>query len=128
MIGDPAAWPGPAPGADTSERLSLLVRAGCAQELGLPEQADVPLFGFIGRLDYQKGVDLIRENFHWLMDEGAQLVLLGSGRQDLESSLKCARPTLGRVLSCTTVSQGRPGSMVYLRPWLRLLWAAGSVP
>ena len=61
-----------------------------AQELGLPERADVPLLGFIGRLDYQKGVDLIKENFHWLMDEGAQLVLLGSGRHDLESALKCA--------------------------------------
>ena len=59
------------------------------QELGLPERADVPLLGFIGRLDYQKGVDLIKENFHWLMDEGAQLVLLGSGRHDLESALKC---------------------------------------
>ena len=71
----------------------------CTQELGLPERPDMPLFGFIGRLDYQKGVDLIRDNFHWLMDEGAQLVLLGSGRQDLESSLKCALLLLRAFLS-----------------------------
>lgn len=51
----------------------------------------MPLLGFIGRLDYQKGVDLIRDNFDWLMHEGAQLVLLGSGRDDLENSLRCAR-------------------------------------
>lgn len=30
------------------------------KELGLPVNPDIPLLGFIGRLDYQKGVDLIR--------------------------------------------------------------------
>lgn len=58
------------------------------QELGLPQDPHAPLLGFIGRLDYQKGVDLIRDNFDWLMHEGAQLVLLGSGRDDLENSLR----------------------------------------
>lgn len=28
-------------------------------ELGLPDNPDVPLLGFIGRMDYQKGVDFI---------------------------------------------------------------------
>lgn len=60
-----------------------------SQELGLPVEPDVPLLAFIGRLDHQKGVDLIRDSFDWLMDQGAQLVMLGSGRFDLESSLKC---------------------------------------
>ena len=68
--------------------------AACAQELGLPEDPDAPLLGFIGRLDYQKGVDLIRDNFEWLMGEGCQLVLLGSGRADLENTLRCARAAL----------------------------------
>ncbi|BDA42851.1 Granule-bound starch synthase 2, chloroplastic/amyloplastic [Coccomyxa sp. Obi] len=58
------------------------------RELGLPVDPDVPMLGFVGRLDYQKGVDLIRDNFDWLMHEGAQLVLLGSGREDLENSLR----------------------------------------
>lgn len=48
------------------------------------------MLGFIGRLDYQKGVDLICESFDWLMDQGVQLIMLGSGREDLESSLRCA--------------------------------------
>ncbi len=60
------------------------------QELGLPENPDVPLLGFIGRLDYQKGVDIIRDSYDWLMAEGCQLVLLGSGAPDLENSLRCA--------------------------------------
>lgn len=59
-----------------------------AQELGLPEDPDVPMLGFIGRLDFQKGVDLIHESFDWMMSQGYQLVMLGSGRQDLENSLK----------------------------------------
>lgn len=43
------------------------------RELGLPEDPDAPLFGFIGRLDYQKGVDLIRDSAGWLMGQGAQV-------------------------------------------------------
>ncbi|CAK0787417.1 Soluble starch synthase 2-3, chloroplastic/amyloplastic [Coccomyxa viridis] len=58
------------------------------RELGLPENSDIPVLAFIGRLDEQKGVDLIRESFDWLMGEGVQLVLLGSGRADLENSLR----------------------------------------
>ena len=61
------------------------------QELGLPVEPGVPLLGFIGRLDYQKGVDIIRDSYDWLMAEGCQLVLLGSGREDLENSLRCGR-------------------------------------
>lgn len=63
-------------------------KAALQKELGLPVNPDVPLLGFIGRLDYQKGVDLIRDNYEWLMQEGAQLVMLGSGREDLESALR----------------------------------------
>ncbi|EFN59970.1 hypothetical protein CHLNCDRAFT_6734, partial [Chlorella variabilis] len=58
------------------------------RELGLPVDASIPMMGFIGRLDYQKGVDLIRDNYDWLMSEGVQLVLLGSGREDLEAALR----------------------------------------
>ena len=63
------------------------------QELGLPEDPNVPMLAFIGRLDEQKGVDLIRESFDWLMSEGVQLVLLGSGREDLERSLRSDMPS-----------------------------------
>ena len=115
------------------------------QELGLPVDPSAPLLGFIGRLDWQKGVDLIADNYEWLMAgallcllwsccaccgravvmlfcacllehgqhscarcrlppttrlrsargcpppaEGAQLVLLGSGAEELEAALWCA--------------------------------------
>ena len=65
-----------------------LCKAALQRELGLPERADVPLVGFIGRLDYQKGVDIIGEALPWMMDQDMQLVLLGSGRGDLEDMLR----------------------------------------
>ncbi len=63
-------------------------KAALQKELGLPVDPNVPLLGFIGRLDYQKGVDLIRDNYDYIMGEKCQLVMLGSGRQDLEDALR----------------------------------------
>ncbi len=37
---------------------------------------------------HMQGVDLIRDNYDWLMGEKVQLILLGSGREDLENSLR----------------------------------------
>jgi len=58
------------------------------KQLGLPVRDDVPLLGFIGRLDHQKGVDLITDAAGWLMGQDVQLIMLGSGRADLEESLR----------------------------------------
>lgn len=58
------------------------------KECGLPVRPDVPVLGFIGRLDHQKGVDLIAEAVPWLMGQDVQLVMLGTGRQDLEQMLR----------------------------------------
>lgn len=63
-------------------------KAALQKELGLPVREDVPLIGFIGRLDHQKGVDLIAEAVPWMMDQDVQLVMLGTGRPDLEDLLR----------------------------------------
>ena len=65
--------------------------------------SSVPLLGFIGRLDYQKGVDVICESYDWLMDQGVQLIMLGSGREDLD---ECP-PMLVRILGA--LSTDDPG-------------------
>ncbi|CAA0828415.1 Starch synthase 2- chloroplastic/amyloplastic [Striga hermonthica] len=57
-------------------------------ELGLPAREDAPLIGFIGRLDPQKGVDLIAEAVPWIVGQDAQLVMLGTGRAELENMLR----------------------------------------
>ncbi|KAE8694447.1 Granule-bound starch synthase 2 [Hibiscus syriacus] len=63
-------------------------KAALQKELGLPVREDVPLLGFIGRLDQQKGVDLIAEAIPWMMGQDVQLVMLGTGRADLEQLLR----------------------------------------
>src|SRR5262249_53716740 len=55
---------------------------------GLMEGAEVPLFGFIGRLDPQKGVDLLIEIAPMLLGYGAQLITLGQGHDDYVKRLK----------------------------------------
>ncbi|XP_050228036.1 granule-bound starch synthase 2, chloroplastic/amyloplastic [Mercurialis annua] len=63
-------------------------KAALQKELGLPVRPDVPFIGFIGRLDDQKGVDLIAEAIPWMMGQDVQLVMLGTGRPDLEQMLR----------------------------------------
>lgn len=63
-------------------------KAALQKELGLPVRDDIPLLGFIGRLDQQKGVDLIAEAMPWMAGQDIQLVMLGSGRSDLEEMLR----------------------------------------
>lgn len=62
-------------------------KAALQKELGLPVREDVPIISFIGRLDHQKGIDLIAEAIPWMMDQDVQLVMLGTGRPDLEQML-----------------------------------------
>ncbi|MET0006914.1 MAG: glycogen synthase GlgA [Candidatus Thiodiazotropha sp. 6PLUC9] len=57
-------------------------------EFGLPEDEHIPLFGYIGRLVDQKGVDLILQILPGIMDSGAQLVMLGSGDKGLQTALE----------------------------------------
>ncbi|KAL9233759.1 hypothetical protein vseg_008714 [Gypsophila vaccaria] len=73
---------------DTLKSGKAQCKTALQRELGLPVRNDVPLIGFIGRLDPQKGVDLIAEAIPWLMEQGVQLVMLGTGRPDLEQMLQ----------------------------------------
>jgi starch synthase len=53
-------------------------KAALQVELGLPADPSVPLVGSVGRLDPQKGVELLVDSIPWLVSEGAQVVVLGS--------------------------------------------------
>lgn len=65
-----------------AEKLSLHGR--------LDKRADAPLLTFVGRLDAQKGFDVLAEAVEELFagDEGVQLVGLGSGDVSIERDLK----------------------------------------
>ncbi|XP_016454076.2 granule-bound starch synthase 2, chloroplastic/amyloplastic [Nicotiana tabacum] len=73
---------------DTLQTGKAQCKSALQKELGLPIRDDVPLIGFIGRLDPQKGVDLIAEAVPWMMGQDVQLVMLGTGRPDLEQMLR----------------------------------------
>lgn len=72
----------------TLESGKPLCKAALQRELNLPVRNDVPLLGFIGRLDHQKGVDIIADAMGWMMEQDLQLVMLGTGRADLENMLR----------------------------------------
>ena len=61
-------------------------KAELQRRLGLPVRADVPLFGVISRLAWQKGLDLLRDLLDPLMALDLQLALLGTGEKTLESA------------------------------------------
>ncbi len=51
------------------------------RELGLEENANVPMIGMVGRLSGQKGLDLVEHVLDGIMNTGAQLVVLGKGEE-----------------------------------------------
>jgi len=65
------------------------------QEMGLDEAAGAPLFAVISRLAPQKGLDMLVPNLEYMLNLGAQLVILGTGEPELEAAfagMAAARP------------------------------------
>ncbi|KAK9122032.1 hypothetical protein Syun_019649 [Stephania yunnanensis] len=58
------------------------------KELGLPIRPDVPIIGFIGRLDYQKGIDIIQAATPEIMQHDVQFIMLGSGDPQMEDWMR----------------------------------------
>lgn len=83
---------------------------------------DGPLLGLIGRLDPQKGFDLVTAAGPALMAEGARLVVLGTGHEDLVSGLRAlsaAYPARIAVLDRFDRDEARriyAGSDLFLMP------------
>jgi starch synthase len=55
-------------------------KAQLQRRMGLPERPEVPLFAQIGRLDPQKGWDLVAEVADDLLSRDVQMVVLGEGQ------------------------------------------------
>ncbi len=91
-------------------------KAKLQERMGLAIAPDAPLFAFIGRLAWQKGVDLILEALPAILDDGAQLAFLGSGETALEE----------RVHGATGAQQGRVGSHIGFNEGLARLCYAGA--
>lgn len=60
---------------------------------GLPVKPGIPLFGHVGRMVEQKGIDLILELVPDLLQRPMQLLILGTGNKKLERALHQAHRT-----------------------------------
>jgi starch synthase len=73
-------------------RMNLAGKAECRRallvELGFDPDDDSPLLGMIGRLDPQKGFDLLARAAPQLVADGARIVALGTGDRALVASLR----------------------------------------
>jgi starch synthase len=77
-------------GDDDLEQGKRESKRALQDELGLTTDGDGPLFGLVGRLTAQKGIDLVLGALPSLREAGAQLAVLGSGEPALEQALQAA--------------------------------------
>ena len=68
-----------------------LNKAALQARLGLDPDPDAPLFGLVSRLTWQKGIDLLLSNIPTLIEQGAQLAVLGSGDPGMEHGFSVAQ-------------------------------------
>jgi len=71
-------------------RLKLENKLALQEAFALPARSDVPLFGHVGRLVEQKGLDLIMALIPELVQRRLQMVFLGTGQAQLEQALRQA--------------------------------------
>jgi starch synthase len=91
---DPAADPALAAAYDAEQSDGKVAcRAALLSELGLAAPPPGRLLAAIGRLDFQKGWDVIEESLATLVSHGASLALQGDGDLELAARLRaaCAR-------------------------------------
>ncbi len=82
-------------GPDQAAQGKAVNKAALQAELGLPADPSAPLCVVISRLNDQKGMDLLLAVMPALLEQGAQLALLGTGEHSIESALQAlarARP------------------------------------
>jgi len=58
------------------------------RELGFRPNATTPLIGYIGRLDSQKGPDLVLKAIPWIVANRDQVVMLGTGNSAIQHEMK----------------------------------------
>eukprot|EP00854_Cymbomonas_tetramitiformis_P016379 gene16379-19440_t len=72
---------------DTVIEGKAAAKAALQAEVGLPVDPTAPLFGYIGRLEEQKGVDIMLEAIKEIAED-AQVIVLGTGKKKYETAIK----------------------------------------
>ncbi|KAF9667057.1 hypothetical protein SADUNF_Sadunf16G0293300 [Salix dunnii] len=64
-----------------------LLKEALQAEVGLPVDRDIPVIGFIGRLEEQKGSDILAAAIPMLAKYNVQIVVLGTGKKYMEKQI-----------------------------------------
>jgi starch synthase len=76
------------------------------RRLGLRPDADAMLFGVVSRLSEQKGLDLVLASLPVLLEDGAQLALLGTGTGgSRRASRRRRQPIPGRSAASSAMTK-----------------------
>ncbi|XP_058105004.1 granule-bound starch synthase 1, chloroplastic/amyloplastic-like isoform X2 [Magnolia sinica] len=65
-----------------------LIKEVLQAEVGLPVDPNIPVIGFIGRLEEQKGSDILAAAVPEFIGENVQIVVLGTGKKPMEKQLE----------------------------------------
>ena len=106
-VWDPATDPFIGAQYDADRLAERAANKGALQaRFGLTPDLDAPLFGVVSRLSWQKGLDLLLEALPFLLKEGAQLALLGTGDPGLEAGFRAAAAAYpGKVAALITYDE-----------------------
>ena len=88
-------------------------KAELQRQLGLQEDADVPVIAMVSRLVSHKGVDLVCDVLDGIMDTGAQLVVLGKGDYVYEEFFKRAQDRYPGQLSAQITYSDKLSRQIY---------------
>ncbi|CAL8137427.1 unnamed protein product [Prunus armeniaca] len=74
--------------ASTVTDAKPLLKEALQAEVVLPVDRDIPVIGFIGRLEVQKGSDILIEAIPHFIKENVQIIVLGTGKKPMEKQLE----------------------------------------
>jgi|UniRef100_A0A2N9IDK8 granule-bound starch synthase len=65
-----------------------LLKEALQAEVGLPVDRNIPLIGFIGRLEEQKGSDILVAAISKFIGQDVQIIILGTGKKPMEKQIE----------------------------------------
>uniref|UniRef100_A0A2N9I3P6 Starch synthase catalytic domain-containing protein n=1 Tax=Fagus sylvatica TaxID=28930 RepID=A0A2N9I3P6_FAGSY len=74
--------------ASTVTDAKPLLKEALQAEVGLPVDRNIPVIGFIGRLEEQKGSDILVAAIPQFIKENVQIIVLGTGKKPMEKQLE----------------------------------------
>uniref|UniRef100_A0A2P2IPU1 Granule-bound starch synthase 1, chloroplastic/amyloplastic n=1 Tax=Rhizophora mucronata TaxID=61149 RepID=A0A2P2IPU1_RHIMU len=74
--------------ATTVMEAKPLLKEALQAEVGLPVNRNIPVIGFIGRLEEQKGSDILAAAIPKFIEQNVQIVVLGTGKKYMEKQLE----------------------------------------